>query len=176
MYLLTLELVLMNQDPLSYPPQIKNGGSPPTHLSSSLDTPLDASYWLQRNWLQHPLCAPEWVIDWALRKDWPFERATLECKQVAGLLPPSPLGGAVLTGGHTCQDSAYQHRKRAVDKLWKDERHCQQAAARQHHLDKEAAPQQQEVTPCQQLLDKQAAQRLHNKRTAHNHQEANPCQ
>jgi hypothetical protein len=39
-YLPMLELVCMNRDPLPYPPQMSNGGSPPAHLSLSLDPPL----------------------------------------------------------------------------------------------------------------------------------------
>jgi hypothetical protein len=34
-YLPMLELVYMNRDPLPYPPQMRNGGSPPAHLLSS---------------------------------------------------------------------------------------------------------------------------------------------
>ncbi len=128
----------MNQDPLPYPPQMRNGGSLPAHLSLSSDTPLDASYWLLRNWLQPPLCAPEWVINWAFCKKWPFECATLEYKQAAGLLLSSPLGGAILTGGSARTEAANQHWKRAVDKLWEGKRHCQQAAAHQCHLNEEA--------------------------------------
>jgi hypothetical protein len=126
------------------------------HLSSSLNTPLDASYWLQCNWLQPPLRAPEWVINWGLHKDWPFKRAILEYKQAAGLIPPLPLRRPILTGGFACQEATYQHWKRVVDKLWEDKRHCQQAAARQCHLDKEAARQWQEANRCQQLLDEHA--------------------
>ncbi len=70
--------------PLPNPPQMSNGGSPPAHSSSSLDTPLDASYWLQCNWLQPPPRPPEWVIGWALRKVWPFECAACEYKQATG--------------------------------------------------------------------------------------------
>jgi hypothetical protein len=39
-YLPTLELIQMSRDPLPYPPQMRNGGSPPAHLSSSSDTSL----------------------------------------------------------------------------------------------------------------------------------------
>jgi hypothetical protein len=131
----------MNQDPLPYPLQMRSGGSLPTHLSLSLDTPLDASYWLQRNWLQPPPRTPERVIDRALRKDWPFECTILKYKQAAGLLPPLPLWEPILTRGRTCQEAAYQHWKRAMDESWEDKHHRQQAAACQRHLDKEAACQ-----------------------------------
>jgi hypothetical protein len=39
-YLPTLELIQMSRDPLPYPPQMRNGGSPPAHLPPSLDTLL----------------------------------------------------------------------------------------------------------------------------------------
>jgi hypothetical protein len=32
------DLIQMNQDPISYPPQMRSGGSPPAHLSLSLDS------------------------------------------------------------------------------------------------------------------------------------------
>jgi hypothetical protein len=112
----------MTRDPLPYPPQMRNGGSPLAHLFLSLDTPRDASYWLQCNWLQPPLHAPEWVIDWASCKDWPIERATCNYKQAAGMRPPLPLGGVILTGGHACQEANYQYWKKAVDYLWGDKR------------------------------------------------------
>ncbi len=36
----------MNQNPLPYPLQMRNGGSPPAHLPSSMATPLDPLRWL----------------------------------------------------------------------------------------------------------------------------------
>jgi hypothetical protein len=36
----------MSQDSLPCPPQIRNSGSPPAHLSLSNTTPLDAPSWL----------------------------------------------------------------------------------------------------------------------------------
>jgi hypothetical protein len=41
------ELLQMSQDPLPCPPQLRNGGSPPAYLSSSLDTPIDPHGWLK---------------------------------------------------------------------------------------------------------------------------------
>ena len=43
----------MNQDPLPYPPQMRNGGPPPAHLLSSTLAPFDAY-----RWPQPPQCAP----------------------------------------------------------------------------------------------------------------------
>jgi hypothetical protein len=36
----------MIRNPLQYPPQMRNGGSPPAHLPSSMATPLDPLRWL----------------------------------------------------------------------------------------------------------------------------------
>jgi hypothetical protein len=146
----------MNQDALPYPAQMRNSGSPPAHLS--LSNPSNPSGWLQYKWMQPPLCAPDWVFGWvrstpgnwighALRKD----------QQAAGLLLPSPLGGAILTKSHACQDAAYRHWKRAVDNMWEDERHCQQAEARQRLLDKHATHDHQEADCHQQLLKERAS-------------------
>ncbi len=44
----------MNQNPLPYPLQMRNGGSLPAHLPSSMATPLDPLCWLAP-----PQCAPE---------------------------------------------------------------------------------------------------------------------
>jgi hypothetical protein len=40
------ELVQMNQNPLPYPLQMRNGGLPPAYLPSSAATPLDPLRWL----------------------------------------------------------------------------------------------------------------------------------
>jgi hypothetical protein len=126
-YLPTLELVQMSQDPLGCLPQMRNGGSPPAHLS--LSTPSDHSGWLQHKWMQPPLHAPEWVcvapanwINCALHKG--------KDQQAAGLLPLSPYGGPTLTRSCACQEVTNWHQKRAVDKLSVDECHCLQTEAR----------------------------------------------
>jgi hypothetical protein len=38
LYLSTLELIQISRDPIPYPPQMRNRGSPPAHLSLSLDS------------------------------------------------------------------------------------------------------------------------------------------
>jgi hypothetical protein len=122
--------------------------------------------------MQPPPCTPDCVFDWvhdapdnwigcALRKD----------KQATGLLPPSPLGVLILTGGRICQEAAYRHWKQAVDKLWEDERHRQQAEARQCLLGKCAAHQAQGATCCQCLFDKHTAHKRQG--VAHHQQHLN---
>jgi hypothetical protein len=44
----------MNRNPLPYPLQMRNGGSPPAHLPSSMATPLDPL-----RWLVPPQCIPK---------------------------------------------------------------------------------------------------------------------
>jgi hypothetical protein len=94
----------MNQDPLPYPPQMRNGGSLPAHLSSS--SLSDPSGWLQYKWSQPPPCAPEWVINNYLKfnppadvgrplcdEEW-LQQALCEEQQAAGLLPSKLPGRA----------------------------------------------------------------------------------
>jgi hypothetical protein len=139
----------MNQDPLPYPPQMRNGGSPPAHLSSSFLS--DPSGWLQYKWSQPPPRAPNWVIANYLKfnppadvgcplcnEEW-LQRALREDQQAAGLLPQKFPGGPILHGARARTEHAYQDWKWAVEDLWEDERHCLQTAARQCHLDKETA-------------------------------------
>ena len=52
----------MGHSPLPPPPQMRNGGSPPAHLSSSYLS--DPSWWLQFKWSQPPPRAPEWLFDY----------------------------------------------------------------------------------------------------------------
>jgi hypothetical protein len=170
----------MNQTPLPYPPQMRNGGLPPAHLpSSSLSNP---SAWLQYKWSQPPPRASDWVCD--APDDW-IGRALREDQQAAGLLPPKSPGGPILLGARTHAERAYQDWKWAVDKLWEDERHRLQMAARQRHIDEQAARKQQEAAHCQRLLDKHAAnecqeanrcQQLLDERAAYECQEAVRCQ
>ncbi len=87
---------------------MRNGGSPPAHLSSSFLS--DPSGWLQYKWLQPPPRAPDWVIANYLKfnpladvgcplcdKEW-LQRALCEDQQVAGLLPPNCPGGPFYMG------------------------------------------------------------------------------
>jgi hypothetical protein len=106
-YLPMLEIIQMSQDPFPYPLQMRNGGSPLAHLSSSLDTTLDTSYWLRCNWLQPPPRAPEWWLDWALCNDWLLVCAICKYQQAAGLLPPSPLGGRPPSESQNHAEAAY---------------------------------------------------------------------
>jgi hypothetical protein len=94
-YLPTSKLGQMSQDPLLYPPQMRNSGSLLACLSTSLDNPLDTFYWLRYNWLQPPPRAPDWVIDWELHDNWPLDYAICEYKEAAGL-PLLPRGGHLL--------------------------------------------------------------------------------
>jgi hypothetical protein len=167
----------MNQDPLPYPPQMRNGGSPPAHLSSSsLSNPTG---WLQYKWSQPPPCAPDWVFDVFQKfnppayigctfcdKDW-LQQALCEDQQAAGLLPPKSPGGPILLGARAFTERTFQDWKCTVNALWEDKRHRLQTVAAQCHIDEQAARKQQEAAHCQHLLDEQAA----NER-----QEANHCQ
>jgi hypothetical protein len=93
-----------------------------------------------------PLCNEEWLQQ-ALCKD----------QQAAGLLPPKLPRGPILHGARARAEHAYRDWKWAVNNLREDERHRLQTAARQCHLDKEAACQCQEAAHCQWLLDEEAA-------------------
>ncbi len=100
--------------------------------------------------MQPPPSAPDWVrnapdgwISRALRKD----------QQAAGLLPPSPLGGPILTGSRARQEAANLHWKRDMDELRENKRHGLQMVARQRLLDEQAVHQRQEAAHCQRLLD-----------------------
>ncbi len=129
----------MNQKPLPYPPQMRNGGLLPAHLlSSSLSKPLA---WLQYKWSQPPPRTPAWVFNNYQKinppadvgrplhdKEWHL-RAFREDKQAAGILPPDPPGGPILLGARAFAERAYQDWKWAVDELWEHERHCLQTAA-----------------------------------------------
>jgi hypothetical protein len=160
----------MNRNPLSYPPQMRNGGLPPAHSpSSSLSDP---SAWLQYKWSQSPPRAPNWVFDNYQKfnppadvgcplgdEEW-HQQAFREDKQAAGILPPDPPGGPILLEARAFAEDAYRAWKWRVDYLWEDERHRLQTAARQRHLDKETARQRlldEETARCQRLLDEEAA-------------------
>jgi hypothetical protein len=172
----------MNRDPLPYPPQMRNGGSPPAHLSSS--SLSDPSGWLQYRWSQPPPRAPYWVFDdfqkfnpptYAGRpprdEEW-LQRALRKDQQAAGLMPPKLSGGPILLGACVRAEHAYQDWKGAVDELWEHKRHRLQTAARQHHIDEQAARKKQEAAHCQRLLDERAA----NKRQEAARKEAARCQ
>ncbi len=103
-----------------------------------------------------PFCIEEWL-----------QRALREDQQATGLLSPKSSGGLIFLGARARAGRAHQDWKWTVDALWEDERHRLQTAARQRHIDEQAACKQQEAAHCQQLLDK---------RTANERQEANRCQ
>jgi hypothetical protein len=156
---------------------MRNGGLPLAHLpSSSLSNPLA---WLQYKWSQPPPRAPDWVFN-DFQKFYPpanvgrpfcneewLQRALCEDQQAAGLLPLKLPGGAILLGACARAECTYQVWKWTVDALWEDERHHLQTAARQRHIDEQAACKQQEAAHCQRLLDERAANGC---------QEANRCQ
>jgi len=124
----------MSRDALPDPPQMRNGGSPPAHLSSSYLS--DPSSWLHIKCSQPPPRAPGWLFDYyesynpppldtfgqPICEDW-LQRATREDQRAARLLPPAPHGGPILTGAHARTDRAYRAWKRAIDELWADEHH-----------------------------------------------------
>jgi hypothetical protein len=160
----------MSRDSSPYPPpQMRNGGPPLAHLSTS--SLSDPSRWLQYKWLQPPPCAPDWVFDNFQKfnpranvghpfcnKEW-LQRALCKDQQAAGLLPPKLPGGAILLGARARAECAYQDWKWAVDKLWEHEHHRLQTAARQHLLDErgQEATRQEAACTAQRLLDEQAA-------------------
>jgi hypothetical protein len=146
---------------------MRNGGSPPAHLSSS--SLSDPSAWLQYKWSQPPPCAPDWASD--APDDW-IGRALRKDQQAAGLLPPKPHGGPILHGACAFAEHAYQDWKWTVDALWKDERCCLQTAAHQRHLNEQAAHNKQEAAHRQRLLDKRAT----NERQEAVRKEAARCQ
>ena len=153
----------MSRDALPDPPQMRNGGSPPAHLSSSYLS--DPSSWLHIKCSQPPPRAPGWLFDYyesynpppldtfgqPICEDW-LQRATREDQRAARLLPPAPHGGAILTGAHARTDRAYRAWKRAIDELWADEHHrlclVEEQATR---------ARQEEAARRQKLLDEQAA-------------------
>ncbi len=63
LYLPMLEVGQMSQDPLPYPPQMRNGGPPLAHLSSSMDAHINPSGWLKFKCSQPPLRALDWVYN-----------------------------------------------------------------------------------------------------------------
>jgi hypothetical protein len=122
----------MSQDPLPYPPRMRNGGSPPAHLSSS--SLSDTSGWMKYKWSQPPPRAPDWVFHCyqnykAVNALWEYER---RCLQTAA-----------------CQRHL---NKQAACKQ-------QEAAHRQRLLNKRATYKHQEAARCQQLHDEETAQR-----------------
>jgi hypothetical protein len=109
---------------------MRNGGSPPAHLSPSSDAPIDPSGWLKIKWSQSPPRASDWVIViWDVppadpdHGDW-LARTECEDRQtVVGVLPSPPLqlGGDVTTDRFIA-DIRYQNWKEHVDFLWEDAR------------------------------------------------------
>ena len=162
---------------LPYPPQMRNGGSPPAHLSSSsLSHP---SWWLQFKWSQPPPRAPEWLFDYYKSynppgnvgrpppyEEW-LQRAIREDQQAAGLLPTVPRGGPILHGCYARAERAYKDWKGAIDDMWADEHHRlfeaqaararQEEAARRTQLLHEQDARARQVARRQQLLNEEAA-------------------
>ena len=161
------------------PPQMRNGGSPPAHLSSS--SLSDPSWWLQFKWSQPPPRAPEWLFDYYERynpppldafgrplriEDW-HQRAIREDQQASGLLPPGPRGGPILHGWYARAERAYKDWKGAIDDMWADEHHRlvkeqaararQEEAARRTQLLHEQDARARQVARRQQLLNEEAA-------------------
>jgi hypothetical protein len=102
-------MVESTHNTLPYPPQMRNGGSLPAHLSSS--SLSDPSWWLQFKWSQPPPRAPKWLFDYYRSynppanvgrpppyKEW-LQRAIHEDQEAAGLLPlEQPYWGPLLRG------------------------------------------------------------------------------
>ena len=139
-------MVESTNNTLPYPPQMRNGGSSPAHLSSSsLSGSSDPSWWLQFKWSQPPSRAPEWLFGYYRSytnppanvgqpppyKEW-LQRTIREDQEVAGLLPPEqPYWGPLLHEACARADRAYRVWKAAIDNLWADEytAHARQEAA-----------------------------------------------
>ena len=177
-------MVENTHEAISYPPQMRHGGSPPAHLSSS--SLSDPSWWLQFKWSQPPPRAPEWLFDYYRSynppanvgrpppyEEW-LQQAIREDREAAGLLPPEqPYYGPLLHEARARADRAYRDWKAAIDDLWADEygtllvaaRARQREAARQeaastaHRLLHEQADRarQEAATRRQRSLDKETA-------------------
>jgi hypothetical protein len=120
-------MVESTHNTLPYPPQMRNSGSLPAHLSSSsLSNP---SWWLQFKWSQPPPRAPEWLFNYYSRanvgqpppyEEW-LQRAIRQDQEAAGLLPPEqPYWGPLLHEARARTDCAYRDWKAAIDDLWAD--------------------------------------------------------
>jgi hypothetical protein len=170
----------MSQDSSPHPPpQMRNGGPPRAHLSTS--SLSDPSGWLQYKWSQPPPHAPDWVFNDYQKinppadvgcplcnKEW-LQRALREDQQAASLLPPKLPGGPILLGARAHAEQTYKDWKWAVNKLWEHECHHLQTAARQCLLDKHAAHEHQEAARQEAT---RAAQCLLYERATHERQEA----
>ena len=149
----------MSRDAPPYPPQMRNGGSPPAHLSSSYLS--DPSWWLHFKWLQPPPRAPKWLFDYyksynpaanvgrPLQEENWHQRAIREDQQAAGLLLPE-CEGPILHGARALADHAYKNWKAAIDDLWAD--NCEALLVKQA-----THTRQEEAACCQRLLDKHVA-------------------
>ena len=152
-------------DALPYPPQMRHGGSPPAHLSSS--SLSDPSWWLQFKWSQPPPRAPEWLFDYYRSynppanvgrpppyEEW-LQRAIREDREAAGLLPPEqPYYGPLLQEARVRADRAYRVWKAAIDDLWADEYEVLLVAARARQRE---AARQEATRTAHRLLHEQAA-------------------
>jgi hypothetical protein len=143
-------MVESRHNTLPYPPQMRNGGSSPAHLSSSSIS--DPSWWLQFKWSQPPPRAPEWLFDYYRSynppanvgrpppyEEW-LQRAIRKDQEAAGLLPPEPGRGPILHGAPACADCAYRDWKAVINDLWADEYEVLLVAARARQ--REAAHQE----------------------------------
>ena len=182
------KMVESTHNTLPYPPQMRNGGSLPAHLSSS--SLSDPSWWLQFKWSQPPPRAPKWLFDYYRSynppanvgrpppyEEW-LQRAIREDRDAAGLLPPEqPYYGPLLHEARARADRAYRDWKAAIDDLWADKyetllvaaRARQREAARQeaartaHRLLHEQADRarQKAAARRQRSLDEETARRRH---------------
>jgi hypothetical protein len=122
-------MVKSTHNTFPYPPQMRNGGSSPAHLSSSsLSGSSDPSWWLQFKWSQPPSRAPEWLFGYYRSytnppanvgqpppyKEW-LQRTIREDQEAAGLLPPEqpywgPLEDPLVSGdGQTVSYQPHIH-------------------------------------------------------------------
>jgi hypothetical protein len=150
----------MSRDALPYPPQMRNGGSPLAHLSSSYLS--DPSWWLQFKWSQPPPRPTEWLFDYyehcnppanvgrPLRDEEWHQRAIHEDQQAAGLLPPGPHGGPILHGARARAHRAYSDWKASIDDLLADKYET-------FLVEQSARARQEEATRRQRLLDEHTA-------------------
>ncbi len=119
------ELVQMSRDPSPHPPpQMRNGGSLPGHLSSSMDPlfkkfPFAPDPLLVFKWMQPPTRAPNWMQAWTYyafniidtAKDYLCRGMLDDLDDVERMPPWSPCSKRP-------DKATYQLWKQAVDNMW----------------------------------------------------------